>query len=61
MQPDDVRQSRIRLGYSVPLFAEVLRVNPRLVREWESGARPIPDWLQVALSALMTRRGRSDS
>jgi DNA-binding transcriptional regulator YiaG len=61
MQPDDVRESRIRLGYSVPLFAEVLRVAPRLVREWESGARPVPEWLKIALLALMTRRDRSDS
>lgn len=62
MHPNEVRSKRIRLGYSVPLFAEVLRVDPRLVREWESGARPVPDWLKVALAALMTRRDkRSDS
>lgn len=62
MQPHEVRSNRIALGYSVPLFAEVLRVDPRLVREWESGARPVPEWLKVAMSALISRRsGPSDS
>lgn len=62
MHPQEIRNNRIALGYSIPLFAEVLRVDPRLVREWESGARPVPDWLLVALTALMSRRNnRSDS
>ena len=62
MQPHEIRSNRMALGYSIPLFAEVLRVDPRLVREWESGARPVPDWLTVAMSALLTRRNsRSDA
>jgi predicted transcriptional regulator len=60
MKPHDVRKQRLELGYSVPMLAEVLRVEPRTVCEWESGAGTIPDWLMPSLGALMQRQARRD-
>ncbi len=44
------------LGYTVQVLAEVLHVDPRLLRDWESGAVPVPEWLEVALRALVDAR-----
>jgi hypothetical protein len=31
-------------------------VDPRLVRRWAAGARPIPDWVLAALADLLRER-----
>ena len=59
-QAHDVRKQRLALGYSVPMLAEILRVEPRTVSEWESGAGTIPDWLMTSLNALMQTQSRRD-
>ena len=59
-QPQDIRKQRLALGYSVPMLAEVLRVDPRTVSEWESGAGTIPDWLMKSLHALMESQARRE-
>jgi DNA-binding transcriptional regulator YiaG len=56
MDCHEVRRQRQALGYSVPLLAELLRVDPRQVRDWETGATPIPDWLTVSMAALVKAR-----
>jgi DNA-binding transcriptional regulator YiaG len=58
MDPQEVRRQRVALGYSVPMLAELLRVDPRLVSEWENGAREIPDWLSLSMSALTQSRAK---
>ena len=59
-QPHDVRKQRLALGYSVHMLAEILRVEPRTVAEWESGAGTIPEWLMTSLDALTRSRARRD-
>ncbi len=52
MNPQDVRKQRVALGYSVTMLAELLRVEPRVIAEWENGATPVPDWLSLSMTAL---------
>ena len=52
MDPQEVRRQRVALGYSVTMLAELLRVEPRLISEWENGGREIPDWLSLSMAAL---------
>lgn len=59
MDPKEIRRQRVALGYSVPMLAELLRVDPRMVSEWENGAAEIPDWLSVSMSALTKSRATS--
>jgi transcriptional regulator with XRE-family HTH domain len=51
----ELRERRLRLGYSVALMAEVLQIAPRRLEEWESGAVAIPDPHDLAnsLDALL--------
>ncbi len=60
MLAQDVRSYRSALGYTVPVLAEVLHVEARLLRDWESGAIPPPEWLRVALQALVDARTQPD-
>jgi DNA-binding transcriptional regulator YiaG len=59
MDPQEIRRQRTELGYSVTMLAELLRVEPRLVSEWENGATPVPDWLSLSMNALMKSRSKS--
>ena len=56
MDPHEIRRLRVALGYSVPMLAELLRVDARMVSEWENGAREVPDWLSLSMSALTKSR-----
>jgi DNA-binding transcriptional regulator YiaG len=56
MDPQEIRRQRVALGYSVPMLAELLRVEARMVSEWENGAAEIPDWLSLSMSALTKSR-----
>lgn len=58
MNPQDIRRQRTELGYTVTMLAELLRVDARLVSEWENGAAPIPDWLSLSMNALMKSRSK---
>ena len=59
MDPQEIRRQRTELGYSVTMLAELLRVEPRLVSEWENGAAPVPEWLSLSMNALMKSRAKS--
>lgn len=59
MEPQEIRRQRTELGYSVTMLAELLRVEPRLVSEWENGAAPAPEWLSLSMNALMQSRAKS--
>lgn len=56
MDPQEIRRQRVALGYSVLMLAELLRVDPRMVSEWENGALEAPDWLGVSMNALTKSR-----
>ena len=58
MDPQEIRRQRTELGYSVTMLAELLRVEPRLVSEWENGAAPVPEWLSLSMNALMKSRAK---
>ncbi len=58
MDPQEIRRQRVALGYSVPMLAELLRVDARMIAEWENGARPAPDWLSLSMSALTKSRAK---
>ena len=56
MHAQELRSYRMSLGYTVPVLAEVLHVEARLLRDWECGAVPAPEWLDVAVKALLDAR-----
>jgi transcriptional regulator with XRE-family HTH domain len=60
MDAHELRRQRLRLGYTVAVLAEVLNVDARLLRDWESGAVPVPEWLNVAVGALVEARTQPD-
>ena len=60
MLAQELRGYRQTLGYTIPVLAEVLHVDARLLRDWESGAIPPPDWLDVAVKALVDARSQPD-
>jgi hypothetical protein len=60
MLAQELRGYRRTLGYTVPVLAEVLHVDSRLLRDWESGVVPAPDWLDVAIKALVDARTQPD-
>lgn len=63
MTPDIVRTYRKGFGETVEGFADMLRVDPRTVRRWESGDQDIPKWLELYLPvayALVEGRERSE-
>ena len=52
MRNDDLRRRRVALGLNAVQLAERLHVPLDAVPEWESGARRIPGWLDVALRGV---------
>ncbi len=56
MSPYDLHARRLALGYSVNLMAEILRVHPATLLDWEAGRADIedPEWLAAALNDLVT-------
>lgn len=60
MHAQELRSYRGMLGYTVQVLAEVLHVDARLLRDWECGSIPPPDWLDVAVKALVDARMQPD-
>lgn len=60
MLAQQLRSYRLTLGYTVPVLAEVLHVDARQLRDWENGAIPAPEWLDVAVKALVDARMQPD-
>lgn len=60
MLAQELRSYRRMLGYTIQVLAEVLHVDARLLRDWESGSIPPPDWLDVAVKALVDSRMQPD-
>lgn len=61
MTPQRCRECRARLGLSLQGMADVLSIeDPRLIRRWENGQRPIPPevatWLEAAANVPMPAR-----
>ena len=56
MDAHEIRKQRVALGYTVPMLAELLRVDARMIAEWENGAQPVPDWLSLSMTALLNSR-----
>lgn len=52
MTPAELRSRREALGLSVAALAERLGVTRAAVYNWESGKRPMPQWLGLALDGI---------
>ena len=59
MTPEELRAWRDGTGFSVYALAEILRVEPSVLEEWEDGKQPIPQWLREALDEVESHRGAS--
>ena len=55
MTPVDFRAALADLGLTQVGFARVARVDPRTVRKWVAGDRPIPGPVVVLLEMLRSR------
>jgi transcriptional regulator with XRE-family HTH domain len=60
MDPQELRERRLRLGLSQPALAELLSVAPMTVSRWERGVQAIaaPGMLHWALRGLERSRRR---
>jgi len=52
MGPNELKQWRVKNGYTQSQLAEVLGVIPISVSRWERGEREIPSFLHLALKYL---------
>ena len=52
MTAEELQTWRAGSGYSIFTLAEILRVEPNVVEEWETGQKPIPQWLPQALDEM---------
>lgn len=57
MTPEELRTWRTASDYSVFTLAEILRIEPNVLEEWESGRKPIPQWLPEALGQVAGHQG----
>lgn len=53
--PDALRQWRQNQGWTRNVLADELGVSHQAIKAWESGARPIPHMLPLALAELQRR------
>jgi DNA-binding transcriptional regulator YiaG len=53
MTPADLKSARKTLGLGAGRFADILGIDISSVRKYESGARPIPAWLEIVVDLLM--------
>ena len=60
MNAEEIRDRRTSLGFTLTMLAEVLHVDTRELRDWESGAVSIPDWVTVSMNALTVARAKPD-
>ena len=52
MGPDELKERRIFLSLTQPQLASKFELSDRTIRNYESGATPIPKVFQMALDAL---------
>lgn len=52
MTPEELRAWRDGTGFSVYALAEILRIEPNVLEDWEDGKQPIPQWLRQALEEV---------
>lgn len=52
MTAAELKIARESLGLSGGWLATRLGTNPRTVREWEQGRRPVPDWVRLEIESL---------
>jgi len=52
MKPEDLKQWRLRTGYSQGQLARILEVDVMSVSRWERGLMRIPSYLKWALAYL---------
>ena len=55
MTPAELKSARKSLGLTVKQFASVVGVTRDAVCKWESGARPIPRYVEVIVELLLIR------
>lgn len=55
MTPTDLRQQRKSLGLSQEALATLLGCHKQAVYYWETGKRPIPQMLELAMQAIKQR------
>jgi transcriptional regulator with XRE-family HTH domain len=52
MTPQDLKQWRIKNGYTQVTLSEALKTHSMTISQWERGIREIPSFLHLALDAL---------
>jgi DNA-binding transcriptional regulator YiaG len=52
MTADELRSARWRLQLTQRVLAERLGVSRRILQRWETGQRPVPPFIALAMSAL---------
>ncbi|MEQ8345068.1 MAG: helix-turn-helix transcriptional regulator [Sneathiellaceae bacterium] len=53
--PEGIRRWRDNQGWSRPRLAEELGNTHTAIKYWESGGRPIPVWVPLALAEIQRR------
>ena len=56
MTPEDLKQWRIRNGYTQVTLAQALKTHSMTISKWERGERGIASFLQLALDALECKK-----
>lgn len=56
MTPEQLQKARARLGLTQDQIARALKTTVRTISRWETGARAIPPYLEITLTALKPRR-----
>ncbi len=56
MTPADLKSARKSLGLSAERLAALVGVTRDAVCKWESGARPIPRWLELLVDILASHK-----
>jgi DNA-binding transcriptional regulator YiaG len=52
MTADELRTARWRMQLTQRALAERLGVSRRILQHWETGQRPVPPFIALAMSAL---------
>jgi transcriptional regulator with XRE-family HTH domain len=56
MTPEDLKEWRIKNGYTQVTLSEALRTHSMTISQWERGIREIPSFLHLALDALECKK-----
>ena len=57
MKPEEITTWRKKQNLTQMALAEILGVTRAAVSRWESGKRPIPPFLHLALKCLKVKKG----